>query len=181
MQLKHFILCFLFFLLGQNPDEETITWNESHKLTWADFKGPINPSSDAIALTASGITFGFSISTSGSKIVDYDTTVEAHFYPNKSWCNKKKANQYILGHEQLHFDITELYARIFRQRLTKLRVNQNIKKQLKTLHNAINSELNETQKRYDAQSVHSINTEVQHQWQTFIQVELEKLKEFKSF
>ena len=180
MQLKHLFICLVFLFLGQKPEEETMSWNESSKLSWSDFKGEINQNSDAVALTASGITFGFSVSTSGSRIVDYSTKVEAHFYPNKSWYKKDRADDYILGHEQLHFDITELYTRLFRQRLTKLSVNQNIKKQLKQLHNAINKELNETQKRYDEQSVHSINPEAQKRWQEFIDLELKKLEEFKS-
>ncbi|WP_411895385.1 DUF922 domain-containing protein [Winogradskyella sp. A2] len=180
MQIKHLIICLTFLFIGQNPDEESMTWNESRKLTWADFKGEVNPNSDAVALTASGITFGFSVSTSGSRIVDYSTSVEAHFYPNKSWYNKDKADDYILGHEQLHFDITELYTRLFRQRLTKLRVNQNIRKQLKQLHANINEELNTTQKRYDEQSLHSINVEVQNEWREYISAELAKIEQFKS-
>lgn len=180
MQLKHFVIYLLLLFLGQNQEEETISWSESRKLNWADFKGEVNPNSDAVALTASGITFGFSVSTSGSRIVNYSTTVEAHFYPNKSWYDKERADDYILGHEQLHFDITELYTRLFRQRLSQLRINQNIRKQMKAIHEAINAELDETQKRYDEQSSHSINTEVQLQWQQLIAEELLKLEEFKS-
>jgi hypothetical protein len=180
MQIKHLIICLTFLFIGQKPGEESMTWKESRKLSWSDFKGELNPNSDAVALTASGITFGFSVSTSGSRIVDYSTSVEAHFYPNKSWYNKEKADDYILGHEQLHFDITELYTRLFRQRLTKLKVNQNIRMQLKQLHASINEELNTTQKRYDEQSLHSINVEVQNEWREHISVELAKFEQFKS-
>ena len=180
MQIKHLIICLTFFFFSQNPNEESMTWSELRRLTWTDFKGDVNPNSDAVALTASGIIFGFSVSTSGSRIVDYSTSVDAHFYPNKSWYNKEEADDYILEHEQLHFDITELYTRKFRERLTKLSVNQNIRKQLKQLHTSINEELNETQKRYDEQSVHSINTEVQKQWRELITSELAKLSQFKS-
>ena len=51
---------------------------------------------------------------------------------------------------------------------------------MKAIHEAINAELDETQKRYDEQSSHSINTEVQLQWQQIIAKELLKLEEFKS-
>ena len=180
MQIKHILVCLVILFIGQIQEEETMTWNESRKLTWSDFRGEVNPNSDAVALTASGITFGFSVSTSGSRIVDYSTTVEAHFYPNKSWYNQERADEYILGHEQLHFDITELYTRKFRERLSMLKVNPNIRKQLKQLHTSINKQLNDTQKLYDEQSVHSINVDAQKQWEEHIKMELGKLDQFKS-
>jgi len=180
MQIKLIIFCILFLIVGKNTNEETMTWDESRKLTWSDFKANPNLDSDAVALTASGITFGYSIKTSGRRIIGFSTSVEAHFYPNKSWYLKEKDDAYILMHEQLHFDITELYARKFREQLTRLEVNQNIKDQMSKLHTVINEALNETQKVYDAQSNHSINVEMQKQWKSFIVAELKTLDQYKS-
>ncbi|BAO76772.1 DUF922 domain-containing protein [Winogradskyella sp. PG-2] len=180
MQIKHIIFCFLFFVIGINTHEETLTWNESRRLTWDDFRADADSNSDAVALTASGITFGYSVKTSGDRIIGFSASVEAHFYPNKSWYIVDKENTYILGHEQLHFDITELYARKFRKQLERLVVNQNVKEQMNRLHVAINEALGETQIRYDTQSNHSINVEMQKQWEAFIKEELKKLDEYKS-
>ncbi|MDB9754936.1 DUF922 domain-containing protein [Winogradskyella sp.] len=180
MQVKFVVIFLLFFSLAPIAKEETMSWNATRKLTWADFKATPDTTSDAVALTASGITFGYSVKTAGRKITDFTTTVEAHFYPNKSWCFKAKSNNYILAHEQLHFDITELYARMFRAQLTKLVVNQNVKAQMQRLHQKINTAVNETQKRYDMQSNHSINTKVQKEWEIFIAEELNKLEQYKS-
>jgi len=180
MQLKYFIICLAFIFIGFISNEETISWNASQKLTWADFKANPDANSGAVALTASGITFGYSVKTSGKRIIDFTASVEAHFYPNKSWYVKEKGDDYILGHEQLHFDITELYVRMFREKLSLLKPNQNLKDQLQKLHIAINEALNETQKRYDAQSNHSINTEMQKQWEVFIATELKKFENYKS-
>ncbi|MBU2928571.1 DUF922 domain-containing Zn-dependent protease [Winogradskyella psychrotolerans] len=169
------------FFLGSTPTEEgSVTWNETAKLTWADFKGTPNSESDAVALTASGITFGYSVKTSGERIVDFTTTVEAHFYPNKSWYLKDKANTYILAHEQLHFDITELYARQFRQQIKKLVVNQNVKEQMNRLHAKINEAVNDMQRRYDEETEHSMNKEMQKQWEVTIRKELSKFDDYKS-
>jgi len=82
--------------------------------------------------------------------------------------------------EQLHFDITELYTRKFKEQLERLVVNQNIKEQMKRLQKAINEAVHETQKRYDAQSEHSINEGMQRKWEAFIEDELEKLDQYKS-
>ncbi len=180
MHTKHLIFFLLFLVLGKTTNEETKTWSESYKLTWDDFKANPNPNSGAVALTASGITFGYSVKTSGQRIIDFTTSVEAHFYPNKSWHLKDRCDAYILGHEQLHFDITELYVRKFRAQIGRLVVNQNVKEQMKRLHAAANEALNETQKRYDAQSNHSINEDMQKQWEAFIKEELIKLDKYKS-
>ena len=180
MQLKYFIICIVFLFVGNNPNEETMTWSESRKLTWADFKATPDANSDAVALTASGITFGYSVKTSGKRIVDFSYSVEAHFYPRKSWYLKDKGDDHILRHEQLHFDITELYVRKFRQHLKRLVVNQNVKEQMNQIHVAINEALDETQKKYDAQTKHSINVEAQRYWESYVAEELKKLDTYKS-
>ncbi len=180
MYIKHLIVCILFLVVVKSTNEDTMTWNESLRLTWTDFKANPNQDSDAVALTASGITFGYSVKTSGEIITDFSTSVEAHFYPNKSWYLKEKCNAYILGHEQLHFDITELHSRMFREQLTQLVVNQNVKGQMQRLHTTINEALAETQKRYDLQSNHSMNVAAQKKWEAFILEELKKFHEYKS-
>ena len=155
-------------------------WNESIKLTWADFKASPDLKSRASAITASGITFEYSVKTSGKEVVDFSTKVEAHFYPNKSWFLEKQVDVHILAHEQLHFDITELYARKFRAQIKKLIVNQNVKDQMNRLHATINEAVNETQKRYDAQTNHSMNREMQKEWEITIQKELSEYEDYKS-
>ena len=81
---KFFIIvlcaCFLF-----QDDEVTITWSEDLTLQWSDFKGEPKPVGDAVAITASGISFGYSTTKSTSGLVDYSFQITAHFYPEKSW------------------------------------------------------------------------------------------------
>jgi hypothetical protein len=178
--LKNLLIIITLLFLGGTSHEESVTWNEKTKLTWADFKAPPSLTSNAVAVTASGITFGYAVKTSGERIVDFSTTVEAHFYPNKSWYIKEKGNPHVLAHEQLHFDITELYARQFRAQITKLIVNQNVKEQMNRLHAKINEAVNETQKLYDEQTNHSMNIEMQEEWETTIQIELKKFEDYKS-
>lgn len=180
MQINNLIISILFLFVGLSSNEETLTWNDTRKLTWEDFKASPNPNSDAVALTASGITFGYSVKTSGKRIIDFSTSVEAHFYPNKSWYLEDKADDYILAHEQLHFDITELYVRKFRAQIERLVVNQNIKIQMNQIHVAINKALDKTQKTYDEQTNHSINVEAQEYWENYIKEELKKLEKYKS-
>ncbi len=181
MKLKHLfiILCSVLFL-ATTENEETITWNENRKLTWADFKANPDVQSDAVALTASGITFGYSVKRLDDEVVGFNATVESLFYPNKSWYKKDIANNHILNHEQLHFDITELHARKLRQQVNQLKVSQNIKQQLEQLHKDINIAIAKMQHQYDQQSNHSINSEMQSAWHQKIREELKALERYKS-
>ena len=172
-----FVIC--CFLSVQN-DEPVITWKDSYRLSWQDFKAKPEDNSSAAALTASGISFEYSITQSAFRVVSFKTQVEACFYPEKSWYKPQLANQYILAHEQLHYDITELYTRKFREQLTLLRPSKTLKKELDALQKAINKQLSDKQNAYDSETNYSRSPEVQQQWQTHINVELKKLEAFKS-
>lgn len=172
-----FSLCLVCFLLVQ--EEPIISWQESKKLTWQDFKAKPHNNSNAVATTASGITFGFSIKEENERVSDFTTEVRANFYPYHSWYKKEFASSHVLDHEQLHFDITELHARKFGQRVENLSKSNNIKKQLKCLHRTIEMELQEMQHQYDSETNFSIQKTNQIKWQAFIASELHKLSNFK--
>ena len=133
-----------------------------------------------MALTASGITFGMSIKKSDNVVIRYKANINAHFYPEKSWYKFDKNDSHILAHEQLHFNITELFVRKFRQRIEDVKVSNNVREQLKTIHNKINNEVSEMQNKYDAETNHSRNVEAQVKWQLFVEAELNKLSKYKS-
>ncbi|WP_299335876.1 DUF922 domain-containing protein [uncultured Psychroserpens sp.] len=178
--LSRFLIIVLCLFNTSSTDEVTIEWNESKKLTWADFRGPVEDDSDAVAVTASGITFSFSVKQSNERFVSFNATVEAHFYPEKSWYIKSKGDDHILAHEQLHFDITELHVRQLRYGMSKLRISQNIKEELRRLHRQANENLAKMQNDYDTQSQNSINKEMQAVWSKFVTDELDKFKAYKS-
>nr|WP_321246041.1 DUF922 domain-containing protein [uncultured Psychroserpens sp.] len=178
--LPRLLIVFLFFLNVSSNDEVTISWSDSKKLTWADFKGQIDQNTDAVAVTASGITFSFSVSQSNGVFVDFNAEADAHFYPEKSWYLKDKGDDHILAHEQLHFDITELHVRQLRFNISRLKVSQNIKKELRDLHEQANKNLAIMQNAYDTQSENSINKEQQAIWSRFIKTELDKYRDYSS-
>lgn len=175
---KLLLACFFSVILFQ--DSPTISWDLDNRLEWNDFKGKPKPRNNSVAVTASGITFSYSTKKSDTRLIDYDYTVSADFYPNKSWCLKERVDTNILNHERLHFDITELHARMFRQRIEKTRFTLNINVQMQRLHNTINKELEAFQNKYDAETRHSQNLEKQQEWQTKIIEALNKLSRYSS-
>jgi hypothetical protein len=166
MGIKTCILFFLTFCI-QSTDVEppVLKWDAKTKLSWQDFKGQPNALSSAAAITASGLTFGFSVDEVDKKIVDFTSSVEAHFYPDKSWYKPEEADAHILAHEQLHFDITELHARKFRQGISQLKISKTLVRELKALHNAINKDLASYQDTYDAETNFSRDSIKQVEWQ----------------
>lgn len=161
-------------------DSPTITWDLNYRLEWSDFKGQPKPQNNSVAVTASGITFSYSAKMSDTRLIDYYYTVSADFYSDQSWCLKEKVDNNILNHERLHFDITELHARMFRQRIEKTRFTMQINKQMDRLHKSINNELEVLQNKYDTETRHSQNIEKQQEWQSKIIDALNKLSRYSS-
>lgn len=175
------IFVYFIILLAFQSDASGRSWNENSKLSWSDFKGEPNNKIDAVAVTASGITFGYGIQSSSTRgITGFKTEVFAHFYPEKSWCKKEEINDYILKHEQLHFDVTELNVRYLREKISKLKVSEDIASILDTYQKEANVNLEKMQEQYDSESNYSINIEGQVKWNTFVKSELNRLEAYKS-
>lgn len=167
MDTVKYIFAFLILgLLSFQPaqDDETISWKANERLSWEDFKGGIPQNARAAATTASGITYRFS--TSGTlDYMEVDFKVDTHFYPNKSWYQPELCDEVILSHEQLHFDISELYARKLKERLKKANYNRkNIKAKVRAIYRKINEELNDFQNQYDSETNFSRDHEQQLNW-----------------
>ena len=159
-----FLVLFLFFLKPAMSEEFTIAWRDNYGLTWADFKGKIEPDIDAVAVTTSGIIFSFSVNQSNAQFVGFSAEAEAYLYPEKSWYFKSKSEDHILAHEQLHFDITELHVSQLRYNASKIKVSKNIKQNLRDAHEETNRSLAAIQNDYDTQTDNSIHKKHQVIW-----------------
>jgi hypothetical protein len=175
---KFVTVVLLSLLLFQ--DEPKINWSQSLQLEWTDFKGVPVEGTTVVAVTASGLSFGFSTKRTNDQLSDYTFNVEAQFYPDKSWYLKGRADDNILSHERLHFDITELHARKFRKRISNTKFTNNISKEMEAIYKTINEELTAMQNLYDEETNHSQNLKVQHQWETKVTLALEKLAYYSS-
>ena len=166
-----FVLCFLGINLLSSQEYETISWSEK-RLIWQDFEGEPPLSDKVAATTASGISYQFSTSGTGNAYkVDFE--ISTHFYPHKSWYKPELCDEVILSHEQLHFDISELFTRKHRKELGAATFShENVRRKIKTLYNRNNEELNDFQNRYDTETNFSRNREQQLNWNEKIKVAL---------
>ena len=174
---KLLIACLLSLCLFQQ--DRSMTWSDDLQLQWEDFNGTPTRGTTVVAVTASGLSFGFSTKMTETQLVDYTAFVDAHFYPDKSWYVKERANSVILDHERLHFDITELHARKFKLRIAQTKFDLRINSQMERIHNTITDELRQMQQKYDTETDHSQNVDKQKEWQKFIKVQLDKLSYYK--
>lgn len=165
---------FVLLVLGltfirSNQDYETILWESGRRLSWDDFRGEVPLNTRAAAITASGITYRFS--TSGAKdAVHVDFKVDTFFYPTKSWYQPALCDSVILSHEQLHFDISELYARKLKKRLdAESYTYGNVKSKVKLIYQQNNEALNDFQNLYDDETNFSRNRETQEEWRLLIE------------
>lgn len=167
--LKFLILSIL--VLFPSNDSEKMPWSETRKLTWEDFQGRPDRSASYVASTNSGITFSYSVSGKNGE-GELNWTVQSHFYPKLSWYKKEKVSDYILKHEQTHFDITELHARKLRKKLEGTRFSKKIKQEIESIYIENENERREMQQKFDSETTHSINREKELIWEIFVAEQL---------
>lgn len=156
-------MVFLGFLGFGQEIEEGVLWNPNIRLTWADFKGKVPPAAVPAATTASGISYTYSANLLHHEVhLDYE--VNAYFYPNESWYKPEVCDENTLSHEQLHFDISELFARKMRDRLERTSFSDDVKAEIRKIYKEILEELKDFQDQYDWETNFSRNREKQLEW-----------------
>ncbi|MCB2409019.1 DUF922 domain-containing protein [Hymenobacter lucidus] len=159
------------------PPGEKIPWSATRRLTWADFKSKPQPIEQMAALTAATIDAQI-----GCKDYVFEADVKAVFIPSESWVrDPAKASPALLRHEQLHFDLTELHARMMRQKLSILKFDcEHLQPAFQNLSNATFSAWKRETARYDQETNHSLNAAKQLYWETQVQQRLALLEKFAS-
>ncbi|GAB4259870.1 MAG: hypothetical protein Kow0079_16880 [Vicingaceae bacterium] len=176
--LLNLILCILgiSFSSFYNQTETEIEWNENRKLTFEDFKGKVPTGKDNIsAETASGISIS-KVQWNGNygKII-----IKSIFDTKESWI-RKNTSEFVLKHEQGHFDITEIYARKIRKKLYYKKFKRsNFTKYFNNIYNKNETEKNAYQLLYDRETNLSRNYQKQKEWDKKIEKELKSLEKFK--
>ena len=155
-----------------DPSSTDIEWAAYRSLSWEDFKGVADENSHGDASTS--IRISAKPYLKRGKIF-YD--VNAFFLPEKSWYKNKSEN--LLAHEQLHFDLAELYARKVRYLISDYR-KMGVKDH-KKYHAAIQQLLNESNRidqQYDYETLHGSLKAKQASWERTIRLELAILSQY---
>lgn len=120
--MKNTILLFFVLVLGQAKAQNIIVWSELSPLKLTDFAAKAPSSSNSIygCRASCNIDFGYQMSAASFMLTkNFNSKVKTVFIKNTSYIVAPDANitQNLLAYSQTIFDLTELYARKFRQRL----------------------------------------------------------------
>ena len=176
MNKSFFVTAFIFpLLLLSQREEDLIKWNENRKLTWDDFKAaPLKMGSTA-AMTTTHL--GFSYNFANGKIT---YKIDCWFEKNKSWGLVK--NDWILKHEQGHFDIAEIFARQLYRSVSEYQYNKTtFQKDLTAIYKSVVEGKEKFQQQYDDETDYSRNKTKQEEWLKKIESELKQNKSWAGY
>lgn len=153
-------------LLQRNapPHTDSIYYSLSRKLTWDDFKGRPETGNAAVAITNSGFGFNMGARTKGNSM-QLNVTVNCSFNKAHSWVKKGYDNDYVLNHEQHHFDISWYCATVFYNKLKAAKITAtNYSKVITDAYTESTALLTQLQDLYDSETQNGILRDKQEIW-----------------
>ena len=147
-----------------SKNNDSIFYTADKKLTWDNFKLNSADKSDAAALTTSGFGYDAALNMVGNKGT-FTITVYCYFLHSKSWYKTGHKNDYVLNHEQRHFDISYYGACLFMAKLKEANfTTANYSSLLDSIYNAAYTEMNAMQNEYDKQTNNGRDKIKQAEW-----------------
>ncbi|HMR45204.1 MAG TPA: DUF922 domain-containing protein [Bacteroidia bacterium] len=151
--------------------QELVNWQEK-RLTWDDFEKRNLPKSRTGAITSSGIYFSYLEDDDGINII-----VKAQMDKSRSWVNTHSMRDEVLSHEQMHFDIAEIHARLLRQYFT-LNNKKFARHNPENIYKKYINRLRRMQDDYDRQTNHGNDMYMQMMWEEKIKLMLTDLEQY---
>ncbi|HEX2535036.1 MAG TPA: DUF922 domain-containing protein [Chitinophagaceae bacterium] len=156
-------------------DDIQIPWLNERRLTWDDFQCEPKRNTDAVASTSTSL--GIAYQVKGGRL---SYSVTCTFSKVKSWGLLK--TEYILAHEQAHFDITELHARRLHEALEAYDFSKrNYKADVAAIYERIVKEKEAMQAAYDGETDHSRNRKIQFEWLAKIDTMLQETADYSAY
>lgn len=172
----HRIKADVFIIENAEDFETTILWHKNRKLKISDFKGSTEKRPFQAA-TASAFKYQYWGRPAMPK--RYKLEVETYFDCTSSYFKHSEFDSTVLAHEQIHFDISELYSRKFIKRiLEETKTLFEVEAKHESIFNEIIKELQLKQDEYDSE-VYS-DRSLQHKWTEWIEKELDQYSQFSN-
>ncbi len=148
-----------------DDDMDRLEWSADHRLNWNDFlaEPPRRKNSNVAAITSSVIQYKYACENG---YLNFD--IKSIFLRDESWVRDNARTSDYLQHEQLHFDITEVFARKLRNRLSGEQFRCNEVYKFERIVNEQLAEWRKMQKRYDIETEFSLNYYQQDYWDEFV-------------
>lgn len=161
-----------------NMNADTIRWSSEYKLKWDDFKGKADDTSPYSA--QSNCMFTFRVTP---QYQDATLMLHLQIYPcftkKSSWVKADKKEPGLLAHEQLHFDICELYIRQLRKAVMNAKLSLfNSDKEIRDLFDKAWQDYQLAQQLYDMETQHGLIPHEQLRWEKDVSAQLDVLSEY---
>jgi hypothetical protein len=148
----------IYFISAGGYCQPKVLWDENRTLHYSDFKMK-PPASAFSALSSTSIEAGWD--RSGNEVTSF--YVKAAFNQAQSWMRTK--TELILAHEQLHFNITEYFARLLYSDLNQKMQSESLTaQQANSAFQQFNKLCNDWQDNYDKETEHGVNSAKQLIW-----------------
>lgn len=140
--------------------QDTLWWAKEQRLTWEDFQGFPDTTEVFEALTYAGIAFRYTYTGDSLQF-----QAKSYFNRAKSW-RLPIADSSKLRHEQVHFDITELFTRKLTAQLSKLKTEKELVQQaVRKLLTEVVAEKDRFQHYYDQETHYGTVPAEQKKWE----------------
>ena len=180
--MSKFFTIFLVLVFASNGGYvDRFSYAEKSTLDWSDFRGEPKGETHFDASLNSGITYQWSYSKDDGEDIALDFEVDSFCYPSLSWVKKGQTSDYLLAHEQLHFDISELHARIMRKKLKEYQPEKgkNVREDLNSMYKTVERMRINMQEDYDEQTKHSRDKVAQKKWKQKVETLMWFYREYK--
>jgi len=156
---------------ADNP--EYILYNVDNDLKIKDFKGRPDMNSNGVGATYSGIQVSMEGKSFNGKM-EVNVLMMVYFDKSNSWMKPEGKDERVLKHEQIHFDLTGIYAcRMYHAIMNETFNSKNVKQKLRDIQKKYTDALQAQQALYDKQTAHGTIDDVQKAW-------AEKVQQMKS-
>lgn len=155
-------------------NKNLLLYSPDRPLEVSDFRGKADRSSAGVAATFSGMQMAFS-GEEKARVLYVDVKLLVYFDQTKSWTKKEGRSPEVLAHEQIHFDITAIFACAFAQAIREYSFTPaDIKEELRALNRKFVENMQRTQDNYDRETAHGTLREKQAEWSAKIRAQLDK-------
>lgn len=156
--------------MSLNGFGDSIKWSKFKKL-----KAP-PPATDMDAETFAFYRSNNIRSKRNGNAIHMSADVTISLLGHRSWVVTGKMNDYLLKHEQGHYDITALAAAEFYREILSLQVadQATLKTSLSEINDRLQQKIERTNIRYDLQTDHSRDIQAQQKWDQKIALEKQK-------
>jgi hypothetical protein len=159
--------------------ERKFTWSPERPLTWEDYKGSPGTIREAHVGARTSCRFGIKVDTLRTP-GKANVTVTSEFICYQSSVRPGLQKPSLLAHEQLHFDLCEVYARSLRKTLALAQLTPaNATVVSKDAFLQTYELYREQQALYDAGTEHGLNVAAQEQWSKKISAALTAMKAYE--